>query len=346
MSKCTHPCLKFQLHPSATRLPVVLFMLKSLSDPSQAPLNRMSIDQVLGQLAQDNLVNFAAPLFALAIVIEIGLSRQLQRHLYSAADTLTSLAMLVLSAIAEFLPKIFAFMAFYALHEISPLRDLVGRQWWAWVALFLLDDFTYYWFHRANHEVRVFWAGHVPHHSSVRLNLGTALRQGVGERLHKFLFWLWLPLLGFDALMIFLMISLNLIYQFWVHTQVVRRLPAPIELIFNTPSHHRVHHASNLIYLDRNHAGVLVIWDRLFGTFAAERDNEPPVYGLTHNIDSRNPLTVATHEYAALWRDCRRAITWRDRLRYLCFAPGWCHDGEDRRASVLRQLRTDAKPST
>ena len=137
MSKCTHPCLKFQLHPSATRLPVVLFMLKSLSDPSQAPLNQMSIDQVLGQLAQDNLVNFAAPLFALAIVIEIGLSRQLQRHLYSAADTLTSLAMLVLSAIAEFLPKIFAFMAFYALHEISPLRDLVGRQWWAWVALFL-----------------------------------------------------------------------------------------------------------------------------------------------------------------------------------------------------------------
>jgi sterol desaturase/sphingolipid hydroxylase (fatty acid hydroxylase superfamily) len=300
-------------------------------------LTTMAIDQILSQLAQDNLTNVAAPAFLLAIVLEVVVSRQQQRHLYSARDTLTSLSMLVFSAIAEFAPKILAFMAFYALHEISPLRDIVGRQWWAWVALFLLDDISYYWFHRANHEVRIFWAGHVPHHSSVKLNFGTALRQGVGERLHKFVFWLWLPLLGFDALMIFLMISISLIYQFWVHTELVRRLPAPLELVFNTPSHHRVHHASNLAYLDCNHAGVLIIWDRLFGTFARERDEQPPVYGLTHNIDSHNPLRVATHEYVAIWRDCCRATRWSDRLRYLFLAPGWSHDGHDRRARVLRR---------
>jgi sterol desaturase/sphingolipid hydroxylase (fatty acid hydroxylase superfamily) len=297
----------------------------------------MTIDEILAQLAHDNLTSFAAPVFLLAIAIEIIVARQQRRDLYSAKDTLTSLSMLILSAVVELAPKILAFTAFLALHEISPLRDIVGRQWWAWMALFFLDDFTYYWFHRANHEVRLLWAGHVPHHSSVRLNFGTALRQGVGERLHKFVFWLWLPLLGFDALMIFTMISINLIYQFWVHTELVRRLPAPVEWVFNTPSHHRVHHASNLPYLDCNHAGVLVIWDRLFGTFALERQAEPPVYGLTHNIDSQNPLSVATHEYGAIWRDCRRATRWRDRLRYLFLAPGWSHDGEDRRARVLRE---------
>jgi sterol desaturase/sphingolipid hydroxylase (fatty acid hydroxylase superfamily) len=299
----------------------------------------MNIDQALLTLQADNLTTFALPLFVLAILLEIAVARRQQRQLYEGRDTLVSLSMLVFSALVEFLPKLAAFLAFYALHEISPLRDIVERQWWAWVLLFLLDDLTYYGFHRANHSVRLLWAGHVAHHSSVRLNLGTALRQGVGERLHKFLFWLWLPLLGFDALMIFSMISLNLFYQFWVHTELVQRLPRPLEMILNTPSHHRVHHASNIRYLDCNHGGVLVIWDRLFGTFAAENAAEPVIYGLTHNIRSQNPLHVASHEYQALWRDCRRANTWRERLQYLFLAPGWQHDGEDRRARVLRRAK-------
>jgi sterol desaturase/sphingolipid hydroxylase (fatty acid hydroxylase superfamily) len=203
--------------------------------------------------------------------------------------------------------------------------------------LFFLDDFTYYWFHRLNHEVRLFWAGHVPHHSSVKLNLGTALRQGVGERLHKFFFWMWLPLLGFDPLMMFTIISINLFYQFWVHTEMVGKLPQLIELIFNTPSHHRVHHASNIRYLDRNHAGVLIIWDRIFGTFSEEKNFEPCQYGLTENIKTYNPLKVATHEYAAIWRDVKRAQKWSDKLKYIFFAPGWSHDGEDKRAKTLRR---------
>ncbi len=169
------------------------------------------------------------------------------------------------------------------------------------------------------------------------MNLGTALRQGVGERLHKFFFWIWIPLLGFDALMLFIVISVNLFYQFWVHTEVVKKLPNWFEAVFNTPSHHRVHHASNIRYLDCNHAGVFIIWDKLFGTFSPEESFEKPVYGLTKNIDTYNPLKVATHEYAAIWRDVKRAKKWSDKFKYIFYAPGWSHDGVDKRAKVLRK---------
>ena len=162
------------------------------------------------------------------------------------------------------------------------------------------------------------------------------LRQGVGERVYKYVFWLWLPLVGFDAAMVLLMIGLNLSYQFWVHTEAVRRLPGWYEAIFNTPSHHRVHHGSNARYLDRNHAGVLIVWDKLFGTFSAELDEDPVVYGLTKNLATRNPWRVLSHGYTELWRDVWRADRWADRLRYVCMPPGWSHDGPDLRARTLR----------
>ena len=174
------------------------------------------------------------------------------------------------------------------------------------------------------------------HHSSEYLNYGTALRQGVGERVYKLVFWLWLPLLGFDPGMVLLMMGLSLSYQFWTHTEAVRRMPAWYEAILNTPSHHRVHHGSNIRYLDRNHAGVLILWDKLFGTFSAEADEEPVVYGLTENLGTLNPFWVLVHGYAELWRDMRRATTWGDRWRYLVRAPGWSHDGPDKRAKTLR----------
>ena len=288
------------------------------------------------QILQDDLSLLAVPLYLAAILLEAWHARRHQLNRYRLNDTLASLSMLLASAVVELLPRIVALLIFFQLYELSPLKDVIGRQWWAWLLLFLLDDFTYYWFHRANHEVRLFWAGHVNHHSSQYLNLGTALRQGVGERVHKFLFWLWLPLLGFDPAMIITVIGINLFYQFWIHTQAVGKLHPWIEAVFNTPSHHRVHHGSNPRYLDRNHGGVLIIWDRLFGTFSAERDDEPVVYGLTTNIDSDNPWTVLSHEYRAIGRDLRRAESWGDRLRYLLLAPGWSHDGPDKRASVLR----------
>lgn len=285
----------------------------------------------------DQLLLFATPVFLLCLVLEFLLTRREHPDLYQRIDTFASLTTGLISIVVEFIPKVLAFMAFVYLHSVSPLTESIGRQWWAWLILFFLDDFTYYWFHRLNHEVRLFWAGHVSHHSSIHLNFATALRQGVGERLHKFLFWMWLPLLGFDALMVYTMISLSLIYQFFIHTETVRKLPRLIEFIFNTPSHHRVHHASNLRYLDRNHAGVLIIWDRLFGTFSEETDREAPKYGLTTNIESHHPLTIATHEYAAIWRDVKRANKISHKLKYIFYPPGWSHDGPDQRAKTLRK---------
>ena len=136
--------------------------------------------------------------------------------------------------------------------------------------------------------------------------------------------------------MVFTMMSINLFYQFWVHTELVDRLPTSIDLLLNTPSHHRVHHASNLRYLDCNHAGVFIFWDRLFGSFSAEHPDDPPRYGLTKNITSYRPLDVATHEYRAIWHDVCRAQRWQDKLKYIFFAPGWSHDGEDNRSKTLR----------
>ena len=300
----------------------------------------MEIETAINQLSNDRFTAIALPLFVLAIVLEVVIARVGQRDLYAGRDFLTSMSMLVLSAVVDFVPKVVAFVVFFYVHEWSPFRDVVERQIWAWVILFFLDDFVYYWFHRANHEVRLFWAGHVPHHSSVKLNFGTALRQGVGERIHKYWFWLPLPLLGFDPVMIFTMISLNLIYQFWVHTELVGKMPAVIEQILNTPSHHRVHHASNIRYLDCNHAGVLIIWDRLFGTFSEELDRELPRYGLTKNINSYNPLRVAAGEYGNLMRDVAGAANMMDRLRFLFLAPGWQPDGNDHRAKTLRAQTT------
>jgi sterol desaturase/sphingolipid hydroxylase (fatty acid hydroxylase superfamily) len=289
------------------------------------------------EFIQDDLTLFAVPLFIVAILLELRWSRQHGQGLYRGADLRASLSMGVLAIVVEILPRLAALAVMVELHDISPLRDVVQRQWWAWLLLFFLEDMTFYWFHRSNHEVRLFWAGHVNHHSSQYFNFGTALRQGVGERIHKFLFWLWLPLLGFDPAMIITMISLSLFYQFWIHTRTVGRLHPWVEAVFNTPSHHRVHHGSNVRYLDRNHGGVLIIWDKLFGTFSAERDDDPVVYGLTKNIETDNIFWVAVHEYVAIWRDVKRADNWRDRLRYVFMAPGWSHDGPDKRANVLRR---------
>lgn len=294
------------------------------------------MQEIIEKLLNDQLLLFATPVFLLTMCVEIYISQQQNLNLYNKKDAITSMALGVVTLIFEIGFKLMALIVFELLHDISPLRDVVDRQWWAIIILFFLDDFSYYWFHRMNHEVRLFWAGHVNHHSSVYLNYATALRQGVGERSHKYLFWLWLPLLGFDGVLILTMMAANLIYQFFVHTELIRKFPRPIEFIFNTPSHHRAHHASNTRYLDTNHGGVLIIWDRIFGTFSEELESEPPVYGLTKNIETYRFPDVVCHEYSAIWKDVKRAKKFSDKLKYIFYAPGWSHDGEDLRAKTLR----------
>lgn len=184
-------------------------------------------------------------------------------------------------------------------------------------------DAIYYWNHRIQHEARYLWAIHVVHHSSERYNLSTALRQPVAEALGTFVPYGILSWLGCRPSLIEQARGVNLIYQYWIHTEVIRSL-GPLEEILNTPSHHRVHHGSNKQYLDRNHGSILIIWDRLFGTF--EREREPVRYGLTRNIDTFNLLAVAGHEYRDIARDVAGADSWSDRVGYVVRGPGWAYE--------------------
>ncbi|MEU6404325.1 sterol desaturase family protein [Streptomyces sp. NPDC046985] len=267
-------------------------------------------------------VVYAIPAFVLLVVVEALSFRFLpddDERGYEVRDTVTSMSMGAGSQVVGLPWKLVAVVAYAALFTVAPWRLSPGSGW-TWALLFFADDLAYYAFHRAHHRVRVLWASHVVHHSSVRFNLSTALRQS-WTPMTTLPFWLPLALLGIPPWMILLQQSVSLVYQFFLHTERVDRLWRPVEFVFNTPSHHRVHHASNKVYLDRNYGGVLIVWDRLFGTF--EPEGERVVYGLTKNIDSYNPLRVAFHEYAAAWRDVRAARRWRDRAGYLFGPPGW-----------------------
>ncbi|SDM30761.1 Sterol desaturase/sphingolipid hydroxylase, fatty acid hydroxylase superfamily [Catalinimonas alkaloidigena] len=287
----------------------------------------------------DPVIGYAVPFFLFFMGLEMVILYLEGREGYHRQDAPASIAMGLGSVVINLVMKTGAYLAFSWLYTFRLFE--LGYTWWSWVLLFFADDFTFYWHHRSCHEIRLFWAGHVNHHSSQHYNLAVALRQSWGELLHKYLWWLWLPLVGFLPLMILTVMSISLIYQFFLHTEVVRRL-GPLEWFFNTPSHHRAHHASNLRYLDRNHGGMLIIWDRLFGTFEPEDPRELPVYGLTTNIHTYHPLHIATHAYRELWHDLKRSRGWRDRIRYALMPPGW---SPDRSTLTARQMRQQANPS-
>jgi sterol desaturase/sphingolipid hydroxylase (fatty acid hydroxylase superfamily) len=289
------------------------------------------------------LIHLAIPAFLLLLLLEALADAWMRRELYSIRDTFASLAMGTGNVLVNLAAKVVVFAAYSFLHRFAIFE--IGTQWWAWGLLFLADDFTYYVFHRTSHECRLFWASHVVHHSSQHYNLSTALRQTWTGSFYGFVFWLWLPLIGFHPAMVMTMQAISLLYQFWIHTELVRHL-GPLERVLNTPSHHRVHHGSNVRYLDRNLGGTLILWDKLFGSFEAERPEERPVFGLTKNIASYNPFRIAFHEWAAMWRDVRRAPDWRARLGYVFAPPGWSHDGSTLTADQMRaRLEAPSLPS-
>ena len=200
----------------------------------------------------------------------------------------------------------------------------------AWAAAIAGWDLIYYWNHRLMHEVRGMWAIHVVHHSSERYNLSTALRQPVADVLGAWVPYGLLARAGIRPALIQQARGINLLYQFWIHTDAIRSL-GPGEEVLNTPSHHRVHHGSNRRYLDRNHGSILIVWDRLFGTF--QREDEPVVYGLTKNIETYDPVRIAGHEYADILRDVAHSTTWRDRLGFVLRGPGWAYARHAERAA-------------
>jgi sterol desaturase/sphingolipid hydroxylase (fatty acid hydroxylase superfamily) len=282
------------------------------------------------------LIMFAIPGFILTMIAEALWARhRTDIKGYEKKDTAASLTMGIGNVIISGGTKAIVFAAWSWLYEHRLFT--IPATWWSWVLLLFAEDFCYYWFHRASHEVRFFWAAHVNHHSSTHYNLSTALRQSWTTPFTGPLFWLPLPLLGFAPWMILTQQALSLLYQYWLHTESIKSL-GPLEHVLNTPSHHRVHHGRNTEYLDRNHAGIFIIWDKLFGTFEPER--APVDYGLTTNLSTYNPITIAFHEWIAIARDVRRARSVGDAFMYVFGPPGWSPDGSTLTARQLQKLTT------
>jgi sterol desaturase/sphingolipid hydroxylase (fatty acid hydroxylase superfamily) len=281
-----------------------------------------------------NPVDFAVPAFVLLVLAEMLVARMRDRHRYCPRDTLTSLALGLGSTVAGALSAGAVFALATGVSEYRVFE--IGWAWYWWPLCFVLDDLCYYLFHRSAHRVRWFWASHVIHHSSQHYNLSTALRQTwTGFVSLNFLFRLPLFLLGFPPAMVFFVAGLNLIYQFWIHTEAVGRMPRWFEAVMNTPSHHRVHHATNPRYLDRNYAGVFIVWDKLFGTYEAERDDDRPRYGLVKDPGSFSLVWAAFHEWVGIARDVW-AAPWRHKLAYLWRPPGWSHDGSRETSETIK----------
>jgi sterol desaturase/sphingolipid hydroxylase (fatty acid hydroxylase superfamily) len=280
-----------------------------------------------------NLVLYSIPAFVALIVLEVWWARHRTDVVgYETRDTFASLSMGILNVGVSAAAKLLSIPFFALLYHYRVLDLGQPSLWWSWVVLLVVEDFCYYWFHRSHHEVRLLWAAHVNHHSSQHYNLSTALRQALLTPLTGPIFWAPLALVGYPPWMILTAQAWSLLYQFWLHTESIRTL-GPLEYVLNTPSHHRVHHGKNVRYLDRNHGGIFIIWDRLFGTFAKE--TERVVYGLTKDIHTFNLIKIGFHELAAIAADVRRAPTVRAKLGDLFAPPGWSHDGSSETAGKL-----------
>jgi sterol desaturase/sphingolipid hydroxylase (fatty acid hydroxylase superfamily) len=287
-------------------------------------------------------VPYAIPGFLAALALEAFVARRRGRLVAEGRDTAASLALGVGSLVVGAAWGVVAYSVYSALHA-HRLFDF-GAGWGSFALALVADDFAYYWFHRAHHEVRLFWASHVPHHSSQRYNYATALRQS-WTPMTMLPFVAPLAWLGFDPLLLVSVHGVNLIYQFWIHTELIDRCPAWFEAVFNTPSHHRVHHGSNPRYLDRNYGGILILWDRMFGSF--EPEVEPVRFGLTKNISTHNPLRIAFQEFVDAARDAWRAGSLTACLGHLFAPPGWRPDGARQTASDLRRaaLTGEVRPA-
>jgi sterol desaturase/sphingolipid hydroxylase (fatty acid hydroxylase superfamily) len=274
-------------------------------------------------------VLFAVPFFLLLLILEWTAARKLQ-HLetqdrpaagsFHTRDSWASISMGLVSVATTAAWKLIALLGYAAIWTYLAPWQFSARDWYAWVIAIVGVDLLFYTYHRIAHRVRLIWATHQAHHSSEYFNFATALRQKWNNS-GEIIMWVPLPLLGIPPWMVFAGFSVNLIYQFWVHTERIDKLWRPFEFVFNTPSHHRVHHGMDPEYLDKNYAGIFVVWDRMFGTFQPELSR--PHYGLTKPVNTFNIWKLQTREYAAIAQDVRSARRWRDRLGYVFGPPGW-----------------------
>ncbi len=281
-----------------------------------------------------DLILYAIPFFFLLMLLEFIYGLVRGRNTYRINDTINSLSMGSLSRLQALVILGFSAGIYELVVARFQIQQLPDDALWVWILCFVFYDFAYYWKHRFGHEIALFWGSHVAHHQSEDFNLGTALRQ-TSIDFYGFLFYLPFFVLGFPAEILFSVVSLNLIYQFWVHTEHIPKLGV-LEWILVTPSNHRVHHGRNAIYVDKNYGGVFIFWDRLFGSFQDELEEEPVYFGLRKPLNSWNPLWANIHVYWRLFLDCLRAPGIINKLRLPFMHPGWQVPGQ---VSSCRQKR-------
>jgi sterol desaturase/sphingolipid hydroxylase (fatty acid hydroxylase superfamily) len=269
-----------------------------------------------------DLVKLAVPFFILAIVLELAYGWLKQRNTYRLNDSVSSLSLGVLSQAQRFVTLGIGGYIYHLITQYTALPLMDASHWFTWVLAMVLYDFCYYWLHRMGHERTILWAAHVAHHQSEDYNLTTALRQTSTGFLLGWIFYIPMYLLGIPAHVVVTVGAINLLYQFWVHTQHIPKL-GWYEWIFVTPSNHRVHHAQNDRYMDRNYGGLFIIWDRLFGTFQEELDDDPVVYGIRGPLKSFSPVKALTHIYVDMAQDSWRTARWRDKLKVWVARTGW-----------------------
>lgn len=260
------------------------------------------------------------PLYFLLIAIELVIQLYKKQQIYRLSDAMTNISCGITQQITGAFIKVGMIGVYQLVYEHWSIAAMPNT-WWSWGLLILGVDFCYYWGHRMSHEVNLFWGGHVVHHQSEDYNFSVALRQGSFQALWTFWFYLPLAFLGFDTLNFLLVSALNTVYQFWIHTETIGKLPRPIEWVFNTPSHHRVHHGRNPKYIDKNHAGSLIIWDRMFGTF--QEEEERPTYGITKPVNTWNPIKANLQHYLDLADQIRSTPGWKNKLKVTFYKPGW-----------------------
>ncbi len=280
------------------------------------------------------------PLYAIVIVTEILFSNWQHKNLYSFKETVKNVYVTLLNAGLDILLRS-AFYIMVLLWCYSHAFYSIENVYLYWFLLFILEDLAIYIEHYVDHHSRFFWAVHVTHHSSEEFNLSTGFRSSVLQPIYRFIYFIPLTFIGFHPSDIVLIYSITQTYGILLHTQYIRRMPQWFEAIFVSPSHHRVHHGSNLIYLDKNMGMCLIIWDKLFGTFQAELEEEPVKYGITKPIENpNNPINVIFHEWKEIWVDLNKNSSLNTRLKYLFKPPGWSHDGSSK---TTKEMRTEQK---
>jgi sterol desaturase/sphingolipid hydroxylase (fatty acid hydroxylase superfamily) len=282
------------------------------------------------------LVLISVPIYAIVIGAELLFSYFNKKHLYSTRGILANVYLTSLNMGLDILVRGVCLLVLNYFYKFQ-VADLSPWPIVYWTVLIVAEDFMFYWLHRIDHFCRLFWAVHVTHHSSEEFNFTVGFRSSVFQPLYRFIYFIPLSFLGFKGIDIMFAYSATQIFGILVHTQAVNKL-GWLEHIIVTPSHHRVHHGSNVKYLDKNMGMFLIIWDKLFGTFQEEEDTEPVKYGLTTNINTYNPVTMVFHEWQQIFKDVfRKDVNFRDKLMYIFGPPGWSHDGSRKTSQQLRE---------